>query len=128
MSNPSFTPMTEQQREEVRLKRISDQEWAKENLKTEYMDENYWRELSSKFSCRLPNWWLPSSEIKYLRRASKKVGIDLQTFVDSTGFPTIKQFVKVNSRLTALCMVGLLLEFHQDNLENNYTYRDKEIE
>ena len=123
-----LVPMSDEQRQEIKDKRIADQEYAKEHLKTEYMDENYWRELSSKFSCRLPLWWIPASEIKYIRRACKKIGVDLQTFVDSTGFSNIKQFVKANSNLTALCMVGLLLEFHQDNIENNYIYKDKEIE
>lgn len=115
MSNPNFTPMTEQQREEVRLKRVADQEYAKEHLKTEYMDENYWRETASKYGLRLPGWWIPSSEVKYIRRACKKLDIDVAQFVESTGFSNLSQLAENNPRFTAVAMVGLVLEFKENN-------------
>lgn len=118
MSNPSFTPMTEQQREEVRLKRIADQEWAKEHLGTSYADEQFWREKASEFSIRLPMWWKPASDTKYVRRACKKLGIDIKDFVTSTGFSNINQFVQNNPRWSALAMVGLCIEYKL-SLENN---------
>lgn len=111
MSNPSFTPMTEQQREEVRLKRIADQEYAKENLITDYKDEQFWRENASKVDLRLPGWWIPSSETKYIRRACKKLGVDVNSFVESTGFSNLNQLVKANSKWSAVGMVGLCIEF-----------------
>lgn len=114
MSNPNFKPMDEQQREEVRLKRIADQEYAKEHLKTEYMDESYWRELASEFGCRLPNWWLPGYEVKYLRRIAKKLNFDLKLFIESTGFSNIKDFCLANNKFTALALSGLLLEWYKN--------------
>jgi hypothetical protein len=109
--NPDFKPMSDEQREEVRLKRIADQEWAQANYKTEYADEQFWRDSASTFGLRLPHWWLPSSETKYVRRACKKLGLEVDEFVDSTGFSNLNQFVQNNPRLTALCMVGLVIEY-----------------
>lgn len=113
MSNPSFTPMSQEQREEIRLKRIADQEYAKEHLKTEYMDENYWRETASKYGLRLPGWWISSSEVKYIRRACKKVGVEVSDFIESTGFSNLNQLAANNPTFTALAMVGLVLEFKE---------------
>lgn len=113
MSNPNFTPMSESQREEVRLKRLADQEWAREHLKTEYMDENYWRDTASKYGLRLPGWWIPSSEVKYIRRACKKAGVEVSDFIDSTGFSNLNQLAANNPTFTALAMVGLVLEYRE---------------
>lgn len=112
--NPIFTPMSQEQREEVRLKRIADQEWAKENLKTDWADENYWRETASKYGLRLPGWWIPAREVKYIRRACKKVGVEVSDFIDSTGFNNLNQLAEANSGSTALSMVGLVLEFKEN--------------
>lgn len=109
--NPDFKPMTEAQREEVRLKRLADQEYAKNNLNTSYADEQFWREKASERGLRLPMWWIPSSETEYVRRACKKLSIDVNSFVESTGFSNLNQFVKANSKWTALGMVGLCVEF-----------------
>lgn len=111
MSNPTFTPMSDSQREEVRLKRIADQEYAKEHLNTSYADEQFWREQSSLFGIRLPLWWKPASDTKYARRACKTLGIELSDFVASTGFSNINQFVQNNPRWTALSVVGLIIEY-----------------
>lgn len=111
MSNPTLTPMSQEQREQVRLKRISDQEYAKEHLNTSYADEQFWREKASEFSIRLPMWWKPASDTKYVRRACKKLGIDIKDFVASTGFSNINQFVQNNPRWSALAVVGLCIEY-----------------
>lgn len=111
MNSLNFTPMTEQQREEVRLKRVADQEYAKENLIVDFKDEQFWRENASKVGLRLPGWWIPSSETKYIRRACKKLGVDVNSFVESTGFSNLNQLVKANSKWSAVGMVGLCIEF-----------------
>lgn len=109
--NSNFAPMSQEQREEVRLKRIDDQEYAKEHLNTSYADEQFWRDKAPTFGLRLPLWWIPSSETKYIRRACKKLNVDLNNFISSTGFSNLNQLVKANSRWTALGMVGLCIEF-----------------
>jgi hypothetical protein len=114
MSNPKFTPMTDEQREVVKQERIAAQEYAKEHLKTEYMDQNYWAETASKYGLRLPGWWIPSSEVKYIRRACKKVGVEVSDFIDSTGFSNLNQLAANNPRWNAVSMVGLVLEFKEN--------------
>ena len=111
MSNSNFTPMSGEQREAVRLKRIADQEYALGNLNTSYADEQFWRDKASTFGLRLPLWWIPAAETKYIRRACKKLGIDINDFIASTGFSNLNQLVKANSKWTALGVVGLCIEF-----------------
>lgn len=108
-------PMTDEQRLQATQDRLSAQEYARNNLKTSYADEPYWREQCSKYNIRMPGWWIPSSEVKYLRRAAKKLGVSLDGYVESTGFTNIKQFVAANDKFTALAMVGLLTEWHVEN-------------
>lgn len=109
--NPDFKPMTDEQRQQSKEKRISDQAWAKQHLKTDYADEQFWREQSSLFGIRLPMWWKPASDTKYVRRACKKLGIEVKDFVDSTGFSNLNQFVQNNPRWSALAVVGLCIEY-----------------
>ena len=109
--NPDFKPMSEEQRETARFKRLEDQEYARQNLNISYADEQFWRDKASTFGLRLPLWWIPSSETKYVRRACKKLNIDINDFIASTGFSNLNQLVKANSSWTALGMVGLCIEF-----------------
>lgn len=111
MSNPSFTPMTEQQREEVRLKRIADQEYAKENLILDRLDEPYWKAEASARGIRMPQWHILGTEVKYVKRACKKLGIDVKEYVESTGFKTLREFAESNSKFNAVAQVGLVIEY-----------------
>lgn len=108
-----LVPMSDEQRQEIKDKRIADQEYAKEHLKTEYMDENYWRETASKYGLRLPGWWIPSSEVKYIRRACKKLGVGINDFTESMGFSNLNQLAANNPSWNAVAMVGLVLEFKE---------------
>lgn len=110
MSNLDFI-MTDEQRQAVKDKRITDQEWARNNLNISYADEQYWREKASASGLRLPLWWIGAQETKYVRRACKKLGIDIKDFVSSTGFSNINQFVQNNPRWSALAVVGLCIEY-----------------
>ena len=111
MSNPNFVPMTDEQRQSVKDQRIIDQDYAREHLNISYADEQFWRDKASTFGLRLPLWWIPSSETKYVRRACKKLDIEVADFVESTGFSNLNQFVQNNPRWTALSMVGLVIEY-----------------
>ena len=62
--------------EQARIARAEKSEWAKENLKLDWMDDAYWRELASKYNTRLPNKTAPNTEVKHLKRLFKSVGID----------------------------------------------------
>lgn len=106
-----LVPMTDDQRQAVKDQRIIDQQYARENLNISYADEQFWRDKASTFGLRLPLWWISASETKYVRRACKKLSIDTNDFIASTGFSNLNQLVKANSKWTALGMVGLCIEF-----------------
>jgi len=110
-----LVPMTDEQRQEIKDKRIADQEYAKEHLYTDSKDEQYHRELGAQYGIRMPSWWIPCSELKYVRRACKKLGIEVSEFVGSTGFKNIKEFTQNNAKWTAFSVVGLLLEWYHEN-------------
>ncbi|MNL54069.1 hypothetical protein D3C87_1773690 [compost metagenome] len=120
--NPDFKPMSEEQREEVRLKRIAAQEWAKTNLKDDFDDEPVWRALGSEYGVRFPQRHVPATELKYLKRTCKKLGMEISTFLESTGFTTLKQLVSANKTYPSWAFVGLILEFHHDHKTNGYKY------
>lgn len=111
MSTEHLVRMTGEQRETAKVNRIIAQEYAKQHLNTSYADEQFWREKASEKGMRLPHWWIPASETKYIRRACKKLNIDVTDFTASTGFSNLNQLVKANSKWTALGMVGLCIEF-----------------
>jgi hypothetical protein len=113
--NPDFKPMTDQQREEAHLKRLADQEYAVNHLIIEYKDADYWRSLASEQGLKMPNWWIKGVEAKYIRRACKKLGIDVAEYVESTGFKNLKEFTENNEKWTAFAHVGLVLEFYKEN-------------
>ena len=114
MSNPSFTPMNEEQREAVRIKRIDDQEYAKENLILNRPDEAYWKSEASARGIRMPQWHILGNEVKYVKRACKKLGIDVKEYLESTGFKTLKEFAETNHKFNAVAMVGLVIEYAVD--------------
>lgn len=111
MSNPKFTPMNEAQREVVRLKRLTDQEYAKDNLILDRPDEPYWKAEASARGIRMPQWHILGTEVKYVKRACKKLGIDVKEYVESTGFKTLKEFAESNPKFNAVAMVGLAIEY-----------------
>lgn len=114
-----LVPMTEEQREQIKQKRIADQEYAKANLKLDYADSGYWSEIASKYKLTMPHWYIPASATKYIRRACKKTGVDMDKFIESTGFSNLNQFVNANPTWTAVATVGLVLEFAENKGDDN---------
>jgi hypothetical protein len=112
--NTSFKPMTEEQREAVRLKRVADQEWAKQNIVLDRPDEPYWKAMASEKGIRMPQWHILGTEVKYIKRACKKLGIDVKEYTESTGFKTLKEFAETNHKFNAVAMVGLVIEYAAD--------------
>lgn len=114
----NFTPITDKQREQAKQQRLVDQEYARNNLKTNYVDQNHWVGLAAKYNSKLPLWWKPATDVKYLRRIAKKANFDLNIFVDSTGCSNIKEWVGLNPTYTALGVAGPLLEFIDEYFTN----------
>ena len=113
--------MTDEDRANAAITREAAKVWAEQNLLQEFADENYWRATASDYGVRMPLRHAPP-EPKYLKRAAKKLGCDINEFVKSTGFSTLKQFTSANSKFPAYALVGLLLEFNHENKTNPQTY------
>jgi hypothetical protein len=89
------------------------------HIRTGYADIQHWRDLSSKFGIRLPTAYFPASELKHVKRAAKKTGVDIKDYVESTGCKTLKEFAELNKNWSAQAMVGLFLEYCDELSSNN---------
>lgn len=110
-----LVPMTDEQREESKQKRLKDQQFARENLYISSKDEQFHRDLAAKFGVRMPSWWIPGSEVKYIRRACKKLNVEVSDFVESTGFKNVKELAEFNPKWSAFGLVSLVLEWYSEN-------------
>lgn len=110
-----LTPITDEQREASKLKRLNDQEYARSHLKIDYADADFWRSLASEQGLKMPQWWIKGTETKYIRRVCTKLGIDVSEYVESTSFKNLKEFTETNEKYTAFAHVGLVLEYFYEN-------------
>lgn len=97
-------------------------QYAKDNLVLDYGDEQHWRELAKKHNIRLPIYYHPNRETKYLKRAMKKLNVDMKEYLESCGVLTLKELVSLNPTHTALSEVGFLLEYVEEKSLDNQTY------
>ena len=81
------------------------------HLKNDFNDLPHWKELASKYGVRLPSYFQPNTETKYLRRLFKKVEMDIQEYLEACGVSTLKQLVKLNPNYPAAAEYGLALEY-----------------
>lgn len=125
MSNSKFVPMTDEQRKQVKEEREAAQLWASENLRDDFSDETFWRSLSSEKGIRMPQRHVPGTEIKHLKRACKKLNIEVSDFLESTGFSNLKQLASANKTWPSWALVGLILEYIHDNETHDYKYPSK---
>lgn len=106
--------MTDEQRQAIKDKRLADQEYARLNVDLDRPDESYWKAEASARGIRMPQWHILGNEVKYVKRACKKLGIDVKEYVESAGFKTLKEFAETNPRFNAVAMVGLVIEYAVD--------------
>lgn len=107
-------PMSDEQRQAAKENREAAQLWAKGNLHIKYQDEDFWKERASFYGLRMPMWWIPASETKYVRRACKKLDVNVEDFVSSSGFSNLNQLVSANPTWTAFGMVGLCIDYKEN--------------
>lgn len=81
------------------------------HLRNNFSDLPHWKELASKYGVRLPSYYIPCKETKYLRRLFKKVEMDIQEYLEACGVSTLKQLVKLNPNYPAAAEYGLALEY-----------------
>ena len=92
---------------------------AGENLKQDWLDENHWRSLASKYGTRLPLSYIPASDTKYIRRILKKLEIDPKEWLEVEGYKSLGDFGKQNPNTPAWVHVGLLLEWWDEKESQN---------
>lgn len=81
------------------------------HLYQDFLDSPTWKELASKYGVRLPRYYIPNTETKYLKRLFKKVEIDIQEYLEDCGVKTAKSLVNMNSNWPCYAEVGLALEW-----------------
>lgn len=91
---------------------------AGELLKQDWADEPHFRKLASKYGVRLPVAYASNSEVKYLKRIMKTLGIDHKEYLTYCGFSNFTQFHKENPTTPCWVEAGYLLEFW-DEKENS---------
>ena len=102
--------------EKSRLARQAKKEAAK-SLKTEYIDDPAWLDMAKKYGVRLPNLTSPASEVKYIKRLMKKLGIDYKDWLEEEGYKRLVDFSKDNPEWTARAHCGLILEWYNEKME-----------
>jgi hypothetical protein len=92
-----------------RLKREQGINYAHANLKLDWDEEPYWKELSSYFGVRRFQWY-EQADVKRMRKAVKKSGRDSTWFTDVFGFSKYEEHLKANPKMTANAFLGFCLE------------------
>lgn len=70
--------------------------WAKEHLRNDFADNPLWRELAKKYDVKLPPYYEPNTETKYLHRVFKKTGTCCKEYLEACGATTLKQLASMN--------------------------------
>lgn len=96
-------------RDVLAAQRLAEQAWALEHLKTEWMDEHYYKSLAATYGLRCARWWKPASETRYIKRALKTAGKDGAWFRDTFGY-AINEFHIHNPKVPAWVAQCLVLE------------------
>ncbi|MNH38326.1 hypothetical protein D3C79_993410 [compost metagenome] len=94
-------------------------EFAKVNLKLDYLDEPTWRELSKKYLFRLPSWYQPATQTRYIKRLFKHVGMDIQDYLEACGVKSLKELNTLNPNEPAFASVGFALEWVEEIKDAN---------
>jgi len=114
MSLPEFTP---QQREEAleksRLAKLAKKEYAEKHLKLSFADEPVWRELAQNLGVRLPQRF--DTGPRGIKKVAKKLGIDINDWVECTGFTTLAALCAANKTWPSWAICGLMLEHYMEN-------------
>lgn len=116
-----LTNLTQEERLALREKAVASRASKKkagECLKQDWVDLPVWKQLASEAGIRLPQSHIPSSEIKHLKKALKKLNVDPKEWCDVQGYKTLKGFSKDNPEANAVLEVGLLLEYCSESKEN----------
>jgi len=65
----------------------------------------------------MPRWYEPATELKHIRKAMRKVGVEYKVYNDSLGFQ-YKEIGELNPDMPAYASVGLFLEWADEYVED----------
>ena len=117
MSKNYFASLTDEEREKLRQKAQESREAKKlagAHLRQEYADKDYHKQLASEAGIRLPQMHIPNTEMKYLKRAMRVLGVNPKDYLEDCGATTLKKLAEMNPLMTAHEEVGLLLEWAKE--------------
>jgi hypothetical protein len=77
-------------------------------------DVKLWKQLAAKAGVRLPQAYVPASEVKYIKKVLKKLDIPITEWLDVEQSKSLKEFSILNPTWGAQAHVGLLLEYYYD--------------
>jgi len=100
--------------------------YAKEHLKLEWADEDHWRSLSKLYTVRLPQYYHPATDTRYARRLVKKLGGDMNEYLEYCGCRTLKELVSLNTTHNAVCFCGLILEWWHEKQTETIEFEEDE--
>lgn len=109
-----LTGITDQQRAEMLAKAALAKEIKKANAINivKLIDTPYHRELASLYGIRLPTANCQSNELKFVKRAARKLDVDINVWVkEVVGAKNLGEVALLNPNIGAAGMVGLLLEW-----------------
>lgn len=94
--------------------------YAKEHLDLDWGDdEKHWRELAKKFEFRLPVFYQPNTETKYIKKLFRKVGVDIQLYLADCGITTLKRLNAMNPQEPAFVSIGFAMEWLDEYFQEN---------
>ena len=123
MSLKHVKNMTEEERQALQDKMQAGREARAEQIAlwktqphylTKWSDMPYWESLARKHSVRLPPDYIPSTEVKYVRRVMKKLGVDSVWYKDHNGC-TYQEMCQLNPTMSARALCGLMLEDYEND-------------
>jgi hypothetical protein len=118
MLNSKLLELTPEQRQEhlakARLAKLAKKACAEQNLKLEYADDSYWTSKAAEIGLRLPQRFETGG--KGIRKIAKKLNVDIQQFLESTGCTSVGELVKLNPTWNSRALSCLVLEYYLDNM------------
>ena len=101
--------------------------YAKEHLDLDWGDdEKHWKSLGKLYNVRLPAYYHSSEETKYARRLIKKLGGDMNEYLEYSGCRTLKELVNLNPTHNAVAFCGMLLEWWHEKQTETIEFEEDE--
>ena len=98
---------------EVRARALANRraraEWARANLRSDFLDDPRWVDLARKRGLRLPAWTAictRSAMVRWLHR----LGLSMDWYREQNGYRTVEQWIEANPAWPLRAFVGLCLE------------------